>query len=98
MKSYPSDLSEMEWLKVQAVLPVSKKGGRPPIHSKRVLINAILYIISNQCGWRNVPTGLPPWRAVYYTYHRWKRSGSWSKIYQCLNSVESNLSQESVAS
>lgn len=92
--NYPSDLSEAEWLKVQAVLSKAKKGGRPPTHSKRILINAILYVIATNCGWRNLPPTLPPWPAVYGAYRRWRLEGSWSKIYECLHSTKGNPAEQ----
>jgi transposase len=88
---YLSDLSEPEWLEIQAILPISKLGGRPPVHSKRVLINAILYAIATDCGWRHLPANLPHWSAVYHTYRRWKLNGTWPKIYQCLNHLTTDL-------
>ena len=42
MKIYPSDLSDLEWEKIEVVFKVDySRGGRPPKHSKREILNGI---------------------------------------------------------
>ena len=47
MKIYPSDLSELEWEKIEVVFKVDySRGRRPPKHSKRELyINFEIFVI-----------------------------------------------------
>jgi transposase len=39
--------------------------GRPPLHSKRELLNAIFYQLRAGSDWPLLPHDLPPWRTVY---------------------------------
>src|SRR5688572_21237247 len=59
-KAYPTDLSDKQWELIEPLLP-KKKQGRDAIHSRREMMNALLYIARTGCQWRM----LPPWEAVY---------------------------------
>jgi hypothetical protein len=43
-KSYPSDLSETEWMLVAPLIPPAKKGGCPRRVEMREILNALFYI------------------------------------------------------
>lgn len=73
---YPTDLNDKEWSKVEVFFEVSyEKGGRPPKHSKREIMNAIFYILRTGCQWRYLPHDFPPWKTVYTYFRRWKKEG-----------------------
>lgn len=63
-KPYPTDLSDEQWAVLEPMLP-KKKRGRKPVHSRREMMNALLYIVRTGCQWRMLPHDLPPWEAVY---------------------------------
>lgn len=63
-KPYPTDLSDEQWELLKPLLP-KKKRGRNPLHSRREMMNALLYIVRTGCQWRMLPHDLPPWEAVY---------------------------------
>src|SRR5579872_5038580 len=44
-KAYPSDLRESEWAILEPLVPAVKPGGRPARHTRREIINAILYVV-----------------------------------------------------
>jgi transposase len=50
-------------------------GGRPETHCRRVVVDAIRYVIHNGCVWRALPADFPPWRTVYGHYRRWNARG-----------------------
>ena len=79
--SYPTDLTDKEWEKIEAFFYVSKaKGGRPLKHSKREILNAIFYILRTGCQWRYLPHDFPPWKTVYEQFRRWKKQGVFEKM------------------
>lgn len=39
----------------------------------REVINAVRYLVRSGCGWRMLPHGYPPWRTVYWWFHRFVR-------------------------
>lgn len=54
------------------------------MHTRRDIINAILYLIRSGCAWRLLPHDLPPWKTVYYYWRHWRRDGTWERIHTAL--------------
>jgi putative transposase len=42
-RSYSTDLSDAEWALLDPLIPPPKAGGRPVLHSRREICDAILY-------------------------------------------------------
>jgi putative transposase len=78
--SYPSDLSDSEWVILEPLVPAVKPGGRPRAHSDRELINAMLYVLRGGIAWRALPHDDPPWKTVYHSFRLWRLDGSWARI------------------
>ncbi|TQE32693.1 transposase, partial [Streptomyces ipomoeae] len=49
------DLTNAQWAKLGSLLPVGKKPGRPPVHTKRQLIDGIRWRTRAGTPWRDVP-------------------------------------------
>ena len=49
-------------------------------HSKRKLIDAVLYIEKTGCQWRQLPHDFPKWNAVKSFYYRAVESGLWERL------------------
>ena len=82
--SYTTDVSDDEWAVLEPWVPAVKTGGRPAEHTRREIINAILYVLRTGCQWRNMPHDFPRWGTVY-TYHRnWRLDGTWQRIHDTL--------------
>lgn len=79
-KSYPSDLTDEEWQRIEPYAPASKPGGRPRLHPIREILNAIFYIVRAGCVWRMMPHDLPPWKTVYHYFRLWRKDGTWETI------------------
>ena len=52
---YESDTTDAEWLVMQPLLPPASALGRPRATDMRTVIDAILYITSTGCQWRQLP-------------------------------------------
>jgi transposase len=74
------DLSETQWARLAPLLPVGIKSGRPPLHSKRQLIDGIRWRTRAGVPWRDVPERYGPWETVYGLFRRWQRDGTWRDI------------------
>jgi len=70
---YPSDLSDDEWALVEPLLPPPGEGGRPEKHSRRAIVDAVLYVVRTGCAWRQLPVDFPPWQTVYWYFVRWEK-------------------------
>jgi hypothetical protein len=58
-RAYPTDLTDAEWQVLAPLIPTAKPGGRPPIHDRRELVNALAYWVRAGCAWRLLPHDLP---------------------------------------
>jgi len=81
-QAYDTDLSDTQWDVIAAFFPDAPGGqrGRPRKHSRREIINGILYILTAGCVWRLLPHDLPPWKTVYHYFRTWTRDGTWERI------------------
>jgi putative transposase len=78
--SYHTDLTDAEWAIVEPYLPSAAPRGRPMLHSRRTIANAIFYLIRSGCAWRLLPNDLPPWQTVYHYWRTWRLNGIWQRL------------------
>lgn len=80
-KNYPTDLTDNEWSMIQHFFNKRPhRGGRPYVHSKRHIVNAIFYVLRSGCAWRLLPRDFPRWNTVYNHFREWETQGIWEKI------------------
>ncbi len=82
--AYFTDLSDKQWQLLEPLVPAVKSGGRPAQHTRREIMNGILYILRTGCQWRALPHDLPPWKTVYTYFRNWRKDGTWSRIHEAL--------------
>ncbi|SDH98452.1 transposase [Nitrosomonas sp. Nm132] len=54
--------------------PVSKRDNSHK-HSKKTIVNAILYVVKGGIQWRLMPNDFPLWQTVYDHFSRWNKRG-----------------------
>lgn len=64
------DLNDEQWARLEALLPVAKKPGRPSKWTKRQLIDGIRWRVRTGGPWRDVPECYGSWQAVYALFRR----------------------------
>ncbi|WP_432249640.1 IS5 family transposase [Streptomyces sanyensis] len=74
------DLTDTQWDRLASLLPGGKKPGRPPIWTRRQLIDGIRFRTRTGVPWRDVPERYGPWGRVYDLFRRWQRDGTWQSI------------------
>jgi transposase len=77
---YASDVTDREWDFVAAIMPPSRRLGRPRKTELRDVLNALLYIASTGCQWRILPKDFPPCSTVQRYFYEWRAMGLWSRI------------------
>ncbi|PQP10822.1 hypothetical protein C5613_43720 [Rhodococcus opacus] len=82
-KPYPSDLTDAKWELIAPMVPVPS-AGRPSIHSRCRIVDAILYVNRTGCSWRQLPHDFPKWETVYWDFKVWNESGVTDRIYDAL--------------
>ena len=81
---YVSDVSDGEWELIEALLPPTKRLGRPRTTELRAVVNAMLYILTTGCQWRQLPKEFPPFSTVQRFFYRWRDAGLWQTINHAL--------------
>jgi putative transposase len=85
---YPTDLTDAEWQVLAPLIPQPKPGGRPAVHDRRELVDAMLYWLRTGCAWRLLPHDFPPWRTVYHYWRSWRQQGLWERVLARLRAQE----------
>ena len=83
-KRYPSDLTDAQWELIEPLVPAPRSGGRPAVHSRRRVVDAILYVNRTGCAWRQLPHDLPPWATVFWYHKRWREDGVVDRLHDAL--------------
>lgn len=94
-KKYPSDLSDKGWSKVRYLFENEARGRHLQVHSKRELVNAVLYLNKTGCQWRQLPNDFPNYKTVFSFYKRSIENGLWEKVCASLVKKASSVRTES---
>lgn len=81
---YESDTTDGEWLVMERLLPPPSALGRPRETDMRALVNAILYIASTGCQWRQLPKDFPPYSTVQGYFYAWSHNGIFASLNHAL--------------
>jgi putative transposase len=98
--SFETDLTDAQWEYLKPMLPEPKKLGRKPT-DRRVVINAILYVLKGGIPWRLLPKNFPPCKTVYHVFRAWSLDSTWAALNDalriCLRVSEGRHDQPSAA-
>ena len=81
--SFDTDLTDAQWDYRKPMLAKPKKFGRPPT-DRRVVLNAIFYVVKGGIAWRLLPQNFPPWKTVYHIFRAWSLDGTWAALNDAL--------------
>ncbi|OUL32846.1 IS5 family transposase [Nostoc sp. 106C] len=83
-KLYSSNLTQEQWELVEPLIPSAKRGGRPREVDIWEILNAIFYVLTQGCTWRNLPGDFPNWQTVYSYFRNWRKDETWISIHDQL--------------
>jgi transposase len=83
-RGYPSDLTDEQWAVIEPLVPAVRSGGRPEKHTRRRIVEAILYVVRTGCSWRQLPHDFPPWQTVFWYFKQWRADGTTDWIHDAL--------------
>jgi putative transposase len=81
---YASDTTDAEWALIEPFMPAPSPLGRPRETELRAVVNAILYMASTGCQWRQLPKEFPPYSTVQGYFYAWSHEGRWARINHAL--------------
>ena len=79
-KKYTSDLRPQDWAQIERLIVVKRRSKWPLLE----VVNGILYVLKNGCGWRDLPGEFPCWNTVHYYFTKGGKDGTWENINACL--------------
>lgn len=85
--AYPSNLSAGEWQLLEPLLPTRNTVGHPSRWPRKLIVDAIFYVLRTGCAWRYLPKVFPPWQTVFYHYRRWRLQGVWARANHSLRAA-----------
>lgn len=77
---YDTDVTDEQWKVIEPFVRASHIGPQEVIHSRREVVNAILYLTRTGIQWRRMPHDLPKWTVVYHYFAKWKKDGTWKRL------------------
>jgi transposase len=79
-------MTDAQWAVIEPLLPTTNPslGGRPPVYSRRLIIDTISYVLVSGCSWRLVPHDLAPWSIAYHWFTTWAKDGTWTRVHDLL--------------
>ena len=81
---YPSDLVDEEWALVERHLPPARRGRRHPAADRRRVLDAILYVLTTGCQWRQLPKDFPAKSTVHDYFVAWQSDGTLTAVHHAL--------------
>jgi transposase len=89
---YPtSSITDAQWAVLAPLLPppgnTAGRGGRPEKHPRRLVLDAIFYLVRGGIAWAALPRDFPPHQTVYGLFGRWARQGIWQQIHDALRDL-----------
>ena len=75
---YPSDVTDEEWALIEPHLPPERRVGR------REVLNAILYVLTTGCQWKQLPKDFPAKSTVHDYFVEWHCDGTLTRIHHAL--------------
>lgn len=86
---YPSSsMTDAQWDLIAGLMPPAGNtgglGGRPEKWDRRLVLDAIFYLVRGGIAWRALPSDFPPHQTVYARFRAWTKAGVWCRIYAAL--------------
>ena len=74
------ELTNIQWERLQPLLPPQKPKTGRPAHDHRTIINGIVWRLRTGAPWHDLPERDGPWRTVASRVYRWQQAGLWSQL------------------
>ncbi|WP_404295336.1 IS5 family transposase (plasmid) [Microvirga sp. RSM25] len=81
---YASNLTDAEWALIEPFMPAARRIGRPRMTCLRTVVEAILYLASTGCQWRQLPMKFPPYSTVQGYFYASSPDGTFERINHAL--------------
>ena len=84
-------MTDAQWAVIEPLLPApgntGGRGGRPEKHPRRLVLDAIFYLVAGGIAWAALPHDFPPCKTVYGIFRRWAKAGAWQQVHDALRDL-----------
>lgn len=81
------DLTDKQWQQLQPLHPLQKPRTGRPAREHRQILKGILWVLRTGAPWRDLPSRYGKLTTVYSRFQRWRKSGSWARVFQKLQTL-----------
>jgi transposase len=81
---YPSDQTDAEWALAKPFIAVGKFATPEWEARLRAVLDAVLYVLTTGCQWRQLPKDFPPRSTVHGWFVRWHCDGVLDRLHTAL--------------
>jgi transposase len=81
---YPSDQTDAEWALAKPFIARGKYATPEWEARLRLILDAVLYVLTTGCQWRQLPKDFPPRSTVHEWFVRWHCSGALDRLHSAL--------------
>ncbi|HPZ83216.1 MAG TPA: IS5 family transposase [Thermogutta sp.] len=79
-------ITDEQWEKIAGSFDPPAKAGQSR-RDRRVIVEAILWILRTGTAWRDLPSEFGPWQTAYRYFRTWSKSGLWQRIFYALRAL-----------
>ena len=83
-------LTDDQWELIADIFPGPATTGRPPT-DRRLVVDAILWILRTGSPWRDIPEEFGPWETIYGLFNTWNSDGTLEKILRRLQTAQIDI-------
>ncbi len=78
------ELTDEHWALIEPLIPRSTAHTGRPARDRRLILNAIFWILHTGAPWRDLPERFGPWQTIYHHFAKWRRTGVFQSILRTL--------------
>ena len=75
-------LTDDTWQRIKPLFKQRGRGRRG--NNDRNFVEAVLWIMRTGTAWRDLDTGLGPWKTQYNRFNNWAKKGKLERLFECL--------------
>lgn len=79
-------LSDAQWELIEDLIP-RQRTGRPRSRNREIL-DAILFVLSTNIRWEEMPPGFPPKMTVYDRFQVWRKEGFFESLFERMKALK----------
>ena len=78
------ELSEVQWRRIEPMLPGKVSDPGRTAQDNRLFINGVLWVLRSGARWSDLPERYGKYKTVHKRFTRWARAGVWEGIFALL--------------